>query len=299
MEAQKHRNIPAILLSLLLVATLSGAGYLFYRYTLLTEQHTILVQHTSALEENLDTTNDILEAKETNITELETALRDTEDELIEVERDLRREENKNEEFEDQIRALAGTVGELDRVSQIDKELLQKYSKVYFLSENYRPARMSEIPSRYILEGRTTQFFLADAMPFLTDMLADARRDDIELSVLSAFRSFEEQNDLKGQFTQTYGQGANAFSADQGYSEHQLGTTVDITTPEVGGAYTSLKDTEAFEWLQENAHEYGFILSYPEGNGFYVFEPWHWRFVGRELATDLHQRDILFYEMDQI
>jgi hypothetical protein len=50
---------------------------------------------------------------------------------------------------------------------------------------------------------------------------------------------------------------------------------------------------------DNAHRYGFILSYPEGNDFYIFEPWHWRFVGRDLARHLDRNeDETFYTMDQ-
>jgi D-alanyl-D-alanine carboxypeptidase len=96
----------------------------------------------------------------------------------------------------------------------------------------------------------------------------------------------------------YGSGANTFSADQGYSEHQLGTTVDITDETVGGTYASFAQTEAYEWLLDNAYKHGFILSYPEGNEFYIFEPWHWRFVGTDLARDLQRSDDDFYTMDQ-
>jgi D-alanyl-D-alanine carboxypeptidase len=86
--------------------------------------------------------------------------------------------------------------------------------------------------------------------------------------------------LKSQYRVTYGAGtANSFSADQGYSEHQLGTTVDFTTPKVGGTLTGFDKTDSYKWLQNNAYKYGFILSYPSSNGYYIFEPWHWRFVG--------------------
>ena len=58
-------------------------------------------------------------------------------------------------------------------------------------------------------------------------------------------------------------------------------------------------TEAFEWLQENAYKYGFILSYPEDNEFYIYEPWHWRFVGTDLARHLDRSSKeTFYTMEQ-
>lgn len=240
-----------------------------------------------------------LEAASTTILSLQTELQNVHDKLEELADNYRDELNKNEEFEDQIRDLAGTLDEFEKLNEIDEELLAKYSKVYFLNENYTPSRIKEIDDEYILEGKKDQYFHGDALEFLEDMLDRAERDGHDIKVVSAYRSFDEQTELKGEFTQIYGSGANAFSADQGYSEHQLGTTVDLTTPAVGGTYTSFGDTEAFEWLQDNAHKYGFILSYPEGNDFYIYEPWHWRFVGRDLARDLNRSsNRTFYTMDQ-
>ncbi len=217
------------------------------------------------------------------------------DELIEK---LASEEAKNETFERQINKISGTVGRLDKLSKTDEELLQKYSKVYFLNENYIPAKLKLIDSNYLATGRQEQYFHADALPYLEDMLVAAKKDDINLTVVSAYRSFETQADLKGAYLQSYGSGANTFSADQGYSEHQLGTTLDFSTPDLGGSLSGFGDTEAYAWLKENAHKYGFTLSYPEGNTYYVYEPWHWRFVGEDLASDLNREEAHFYDWDQ-
>lgn len=234
----------------------------------------------------------------TTITELQEELHTIMEELEELADDYKDERNRNEEFEDQIRDLAGTLGDLDKLAKTDEELLAKYSKVYFLNENYTPSRLKQIDDKYVLPGKKDQYFHAQVIEHLEDMLDAAKKDDMDLKIVSAYRSFDEQVDLKGQFTQVYGTGANAFSADQGYSEHQLGTTVDLTTPLIGGAYNSFKDTKEYQWLLENAHAYGFILSYPEGNSFYIFEPWHWRFVGTDLARDLNRKGQDFYSLDQ-
>ncbi len=219
--------------------------------------------------------------------------------LLETEDALRKEKRRNEDFADQIDEIAGTVGVLDKLSKTDEELLQKYSKVYFLNENYIPSRLSKIPEAHILAGRSTdQYFHAEALPYLKEMLEDAQADGVDIKVVSAYRSFETQMGLKSAYTQTYGSGANAFSADQGYSEHQLGTTADLTDPNTAGTYESFKNTPAYEWLLDNADEYGFVLSYPEGNQYYIFEPWHWRFVGEDLARDLKRADANFYDWDQ-
>lgn len=142
-------------------------------------------------------------------------------------------------------------------------------------------------------------FLKEAYPFLEKMLEEANEEGANLRVISAYRSFDEQMALKSNYTVTYGAGtANQFSADQGYSEHQLGTTLDFGTPEVTGAYLSFENTDAFKWLNENAHKYGFVLSYPKGNTYYTYEPWHWRFVGEKLAKKIYSEEKYFYEFDQ-
>ena len=96
----------------------------------------------------------------------------------------------------------------------------------------------------------------------------------------------------------FGSGANQFSADQGFSEHQLGTTIDFTTAATSANLSDFEGTAAHTWLLSNAHKFGFILSYPPKNQFYISEPWHWRFVGRALADRLHSEGKYFYDLDQ-
>lgn len=247
-------------------------------------------------EQNL---NNALNTASTTATELMEELNDVKDDLEDLADDYRDERNRNEEFEDQIRDLAGTLGNLEKLENIDEELLVKYSKVYFLNENYIPSKLEKIDEDYVAPNKGDEYFLEPAYEHLEDLMEAAEDDDIDLQIVSAYRSFDEQSALKGQYTRTYGSGANAFSADQGYSEHQLGTTVDFSTPALnGGLVQSFENTEAFAWLQDNAYKYGFILSYPKGNEFYIYEPWHWRFVSRELARDLDRNDDTFYEMEQ-
>lgn len=216
----------------------------------------------------------------------------------ELEKRLIEEKERNDSFENQIRAITGTVGSLDKLSKTDKELLQKYSKVFFLNEHYMPERLVQIDKQYLYTEDDPTFVHADVEPFLEDMLKDAARNDIKLWVISAFRSYDEQAQLKGNYTVTYGSGANTFSADQGYSEHQLGTTIDFTTEDLNGGLQGFQGTPAYEWLVKNAYKYGFTLSYPENNSYYVFEPWHWRFVGTDLARYLYRNNMHFYDLEQ-
>jgi D-alanyl-D-alanine carboxypeptidase len=203
-----------------------------------------------------------------------------------------------EDLEDKKRRAEREIRELEETIETDKELLQKYSKVFFLNEHYEPSDLEEIDSTYLFNPDRPAEFHGEAMRDLERMLDDAEEDGHILKVVSAFRSFETQSQLKSNYSVRYGTGANAFSADQGYSEHQLGTAVDLTTPTVGGLYTSFGTTAEFKWLKDNAHRFGFILSYPEGNQYYIYEPWHWRFVGSDLARELRDEKMNFYDMDQ-
>jgi D-alanyl-D-alanine carboxypeptidase len=283
-----------------LVATIGiiGSTYLFVLNESQETKIENLLQERNALLKDRNNKAAELSTASSTVQSLTEELFKVRDNLDDLADDYRDERNRNEEFEDQIRELSGTLGDLDKLARTDTELLAKYSKVFFLNENYIPERLKEIPSRYILEGKKDQYFHANAYDHLEDLIQAAAKDDIDLKVISAYRSFDEQNSLKGQFSQIYGIGANAFSADQGFSEHQLGTTVDLTVEEIGGTFTSFAQTEAYEWLLENAYKHGFILSYPEDNSFYIFEPWHWRFVGTDLARHLDRSDDTFYTMEQ-
>ena len=205
---------------------------------------------------------------------------------------------KNEALADQVEQVNDTAEALDKLSKVDPQLLQKYSKVYFLNEHYIPAGLKDIPSKYVLESNKEYQLYDKVEPYLERMLKKAGDDGVDLKVVSAYRSFGTQAVLKSSYQVTYGAGtANQFSADQGYSEHQLGTTVDLTSSTVKD--DSLFDkTPAFTWLKANAYKYGFILSYPKSNAYYVYEPWHWRFVGIDLANRLHRESENFYDLDQ-
>jgi len=242
-------------------------------------------------------------AHESRLALLETRVATTEaenDALIEA-LDEEREDSDSlrKAVKDQISKINSTVGSLDKLSKTDPELLQKYSKTYFLNEHYIPSKLDSIDRAFLLQPERAHQFHDDALPFLEDMIREAADDDIDLKIVSAYRSFGTQASLKANYSVTYGAGtANQFSADQGYSEHQLGTAIDVTTPELGNAFDRFDQTAAFTWMKENAHKYGFVLSYPEKNAFYLYEPWHWRFVGVDLATKLDRQNKNFYDLDQ-
>ncbi len=198
----------------------------------------------------------------------------------------------------QISYIQGTVGILEKLSQTDPELLKKYSKVYFLNENYIPETFTKIDPKYTLDPQKDYLIYSKIWQFLENLLIAAENDKIDIKIISAYRSFGTQSELKSSYKIIYGSGANQFSSDQGYSEHQLGTTLDFTTSKVGATFSGFDKTTTYQWLLDNAYKYGFILSYPKGNEYYQFEPWHWRFVGKGLAEKLHQDAKSFYDLDQ-
>jgi len=184
---------------------------------------------------------------------------------------LEEEKRSYNKLEDQINQVSKTVGILQRVQKTDKELLAKYSRVYFLNEHYIPTHLKDIKEKYIFGSKTLQI-KREVNKFLQDMIEDMKDDGIDIRIVSAYRSFEYQKDLKKRNISYYGQKyADQLVADQGLSEHQLGTTVDFSTPE--GSFIK-EDSKAYEWLQKRADRYGFILSYPKDNAYYNFEPWH-------------------------
>jgi LAS superfamily LD-carboxypeptidase LdcB len=280
------------------VVSIGIAGYIGY----LNQQKTIEI---TSLQQKHDTLVDItasssaaLEAASSTIAALTNQLINLGVEYDELATTYSGELDRNDNFQKQIRKISGTVEDLDKLSKTDEELLQKYSKVYFLNEHYVPESLSDITPTYVYDESRTFQLHSKVVPSLEKMAEAAKADGVDLWVTSAYRSFQTQAQLKGQYLVTYGSGANTFSADQGFSEHQLGTTVDFTTKGLGGGLNGFEGTPAYTWLKENAHNYGFVLSYPENNAYYVFEPWHWRYVGDKLAKDLNRSGASFYDWDQ-
>ncbi len=241
-----------------------------------------------------------LGSREQSITELQEKLSSTEEERNRLQNLLQQAAAENEAFGKRVETLASSVSLLDKLSKTDRELLQKYSSVYFLSENFIPDPLVPIDADLLARKDANAMIHGGVMPFLRSMMQAAKADGAPLLILSAYRSFSEQSAVKSGYKVTYGAGtANKFSADQGYSEHQLGSTIDFVTPEKPASLVpSFGETSQYDWLVKNAHKYGFVLSYPKGNTFFQYEPWHWRFVGVDLATRLHAENKYFYDLDQ-
>ena len=183
-------------------------------------------QALTSTNKELQKRDDALKQMNVSIDSLNHLLVTTEGEKINLQESVTELQTFLDAMQEQIAGVSGTVGTLEKLSNTDKELLQKYSKVYFLNENFVPRALSGISPEYLIEPEKTKLILGDVFPFLQNMLDDAKTAGVDLRIISAYRSFGEQSALKSIYKVTYGSGsANKFSADQGYSEHQLGTTV--------------------------------------------------------------------------
>jgi D-alanyl-D-alanine carboxypeptidase len=143
---------------------------------------------------------------------------------------------------------------------------------------------------------------------LQEMLQAAQKDGISLAIRSPYRDYERQIMLfnrkikaymkkKNSYLESYRQAAQAVTIP-GSSEHQVGLALDITCD----TYTSLNEgfgeTQAGKWLAAHSYEYGFILRYPEGKEDVTgieYEPWHFRYVGKEAAAYMYENELTLEE----
>ena len=161
----------------------------------------------------------------------------------------------------------------------------------FVPPNLRVARIAATQQLEMRDGTATA---AEAM------FADAAAAGVPLRITSAYRSFESRARINRQLVQQLGQErADIASARPGHSEHQTGLAIDVGalsgTCELDACFGT---TPQGLWLVENAYRYGFILRYPDGltaiTG-YAYEPWHWRYVGVELATEMRETGVATLE----
>ena len=127
--------------------------------------------------------------------------------------------------------------------------------------------------------------------------ATAKKEDLKLIVNSSYRDYESQNSVWNNYENYNGEEyADSIAARAGFSEHQTGLALDIITP--GATKNTFEETDEFKWLQKNAHKFGFILRYPKGKEDitgYAYESWHYRYVGKETATEIKRLGITFDE----
>ena len=212
-------------------------------------------------------------------------------------------------------------------TNLDKTYLILANKTTPLGEAYEPASLTTLTCA-TTQSMELETRAAQALYVMLEEMTVAGVSDI--SVTSAYRSYSRQHEVYNDWViyetgrisgdaikvfgieyieanyynkEIYGLSledaqtvAQSYSALPGQSEHQTGLCVDFITSRMGQLTEAFEDTEAFEWLSKNAYKFGFILRYPkdkESITGYTYEPWHYRFVGREAATDIYNGDMTF------
>ncbi len=166
------------------------------------------------------------------------------------------------------------------------------NKEYGLPSNYIPDDLIEIDKKYSIKGMAR----IDAVNSFIKMVEEALKYDLHIINESAYRSFDRQKELYEIEYNIKKEKANNTIALPGHSEHQTGLAFDLCT-NTHGMY-EFADTDEFIWLSKHAHEYGFILRYPkdkENITGYDYEPWHYRYLGVDLATKVYESGLTYEE----
>ncbi len=173
------------------------------------------------------------------------------------------------------------------------------NKTRKLPAGWKPKDLVAITVPY--RGRAEARFLRkEASDALARLFAAAKKDKIALTAISGFRSYELQKSVYYKYTRQLGEKtAEMVSAKPGSSEHQTGLAIDISSRSINYALSnSFANTREGKWLAVNAAEFGFILRYPKGMEAltgYVYEPWHFRYIGIELAADMTKKGVTLEE----
>lgn len=213
---------------------------------------------------------------------------------------------------------------LEYINSKDQYISILANKQHSIGEDFSPEKLVEIPKKYRRTDRVLKLDLT-AEKALEAMMQDMFALGIDdVRVQSAYRTYAEQQNLfnnyvnseinKGLSRDEAIANANKYSARPEYSEHRTGLCVDFFVPSCmlelenygyEGSYPNdvgFTETNAYPWLLKNCWKYGFILRYPEDKvdiTGYSYESWHYRFVGLEVASIIHQTGLSYEEYLEI
>ena len=173
-----------------------------------------------------------------------------------------------------------------------KDTLILVNKYNYLGSTYVPNDLQTIDANFS-KGVNNKLRRVAKVAF-EKMAAAAKLDGIIIYNLSAYRSYQSQESIYNRSVKNYGvEESDKTSARPGNSEHQTGLALDINSVD-----NNFENTTAYKWLINNSYKYGFILRYPENKENitgYSFEPWHYRYVGEDVANKIQEEDITFDE----
>lgn len=174
------------------------------------------------------------------------------------------------------------------------DLLVLVNKSNKLPDNFMQYNLVNVSAEYTVRDGKEYLLAGVAYEKYKEMFNAAKNEGLSLRIVSAYRTENYQRGLYNNRLRSSGKVyADNYSARPGHSEHQTGLAVDINS--TSGVFEYSKE---FKWMQKHAHEYGFILRYQKGKEWitgYSYEPWHYRFVGVEVATKIFQEGITYEE----
>ena len=178
-----------------------------------------------------------------------------------------------------------------------KDALVLVNKYNYVPNDYVYGELVRIPNQYT---NTVGSELSNvALDALKELIDDSNAEGLYIRANYSHRSYEYQEGIYNDYKKKNGEKyADSISARPGYSEHQTGLAVDVGVAYNHNTGKKFADTKEFEWMKDNSYKYGFILRYPEGKEDitgYNYEAWHYRYVGVEAATYIHDNDITFEE----
>ena len=168
------------------------------------------------------------------------------------------------------------------------------NKEYKLPENYVPSKLELISNEFANENK---YLREEARIAFETLSKEAKNLGYRVVAVSTYRDYEYQDKLYNMYVQEKGiDYADKCSARPGHSEHQTGLAVDVEGS--NRDYDEFENSKEFVWMKENAYKYGFILRYPKGKekitGF-KYEPWHYRYVGLDVAKTIHDENLTLEE----
>ncbi|MDQ0114857.1 M15 family metallopeptidase [Paenibacillus harenae] len=182
----------------------------------------------------------------------------------------------------------------------DRTIEALVNREHPLAETEIPEDLVKVDVPTVLENPEVNQLREEPATALKLLFSGAREEGFKLYARSGYRSFKTQEALFAGYAKKAGEdAANRYSARAGQSEHQTGLAVDVTSESVSLKLTEdFGETEEGIWLAANAHKYGFIIRYPKGKEDvtgYIYEPWHIRYLGVELATDVFKSGLTYEE----
>jgi len=175
------------------------------------------------------------------------------------------------------------------------------NKEFALPDDYNPSDLVYPNVRFTFKEKIEKRMMrSEAAKALENLFDGAEKDGIYLAGVSAYRSHKTQTALFNRYVERDGEEkAKTYSAVPGHSEHETGLAIDVSGSDGKcAAEDCFGDTKEAEWLAKHASEYGFIIRYPEGKDSitgYKYEPWHIRYVGVDIATEIADRGITLEE----